>query len=173
MTVDRPLLHLTLLLDKCEDRGEVIHHRRNGHLGPNGTHALMLRTALLLHARSIDRVTTCAVVEIGQQHVIADRSEPARHILELLANAVRVHQQEDSGERAVALGMADESLHLAVFGRDVQGLFDHGGVFPVGRFRVWPLHRGWVSRQRDARYFAQSGRRYTIEYRESAKTGSA
>src|SRR5689334_2478344 len=100
MAAGRALLHLTLLLDKCEDRGEVIHHRWNGHLGANGTHALVLGAALLLHARSIDRVTTRAVVEIGQQHIIADGAEPARYILELLANTVRVHQQEYSGERA-------------------------------------------------------------------------
>jgi hypothetical protein len=48
--------------------------------------------------------------------IIADGAEPARDILEFFANALRVLQQENTGERAVALQMADEGLHLAVLG---------------------------------------------------------
>jgi hypothetical protein len=97
----------------------------------------VLGAALLVDIRSVDRVATRAVVEIGQQHVIADRGEPARHILQLLANAVRVHQEEDGRGRSVALGMADEGLHLAVLGRDVQRLFDQGRVSSIANFKVY------------------------------------
>src|ERR1700730_7078903 len=128
MAADRSLLHLLLFLGKCEHRADVVHHGRNGHLGADGTHALMLWAALLVTARSVDRVATRAVLEIGQHHALADGAEPARHILELLAETVSVHQQKDGRRRSVALGMADERLHLAGLGRDVQGLFDHGNV---------------------------------------------
>jgi hypothetical protein len=58
-------------------------------------------------------------------------------MLELLADTVRVHQQEDGRKRSVALGTADEGLHLAGFGRDVQRLFDHRQVSSVAKFKVY------------------------------------
>ena len=124
MAPDRTPLHLVLSIDKGEHRGYVVHDRRNGHLGADGPHAAVLGAALLLHIGSIDRIAARAVIEIGQQHVIADGAEPARHVLELLADTVRVHQKEDGRRWSVAFGMADEGLHLAVFGRDFQRLFD-------------------------------------------------
>jgi hypothetical protein len=37
---------------------------------------------LVRTVRSIDRIVARAVIEVGQQHVIADGAEPARHMLE-------------------------------------------------------------------------------------------
>src|ERR1700751_65121 len=62
MAADRPPLDPLLLLDKREHRGDIIHYRRDGHLGADGSHELVLGAALLMHARSVDRVATRAVV---------------------------------------------------------------------------------------------------------------
>src|SRR5208282_5750865 len=90
MAANRTPLHLILSLNKGEHRAYVVHHRRNGHLGADGPHAAVLAATLLLHIGSIDRIPARTVIEIGQQDVIADGPEPARHVLELLADTVRV-----------------------------------------------------------------------------------
>jgi hypothetical protein len=128
MAADWAFLDLVLPIGEGEHRSDIVHYWRNGHLSADGAHTLVLGAALLVDTRAKDRVATRAVVQIGQQHVIADRGEPARHILQLLADTVRVHQQEDGWRRSVALWMADEGLHLAALGRDVQRCFDHGRV---------------------------------------------
>jgi hypothetical protein len=125
MHPDRPMLHGRLTIDEGEHRGHIVHHRRYGHLGAHGAHALTLRGALLQHVGSKDRVAAGAVIKIRQQHVTADSAESAGHVAQLLANARRIHQQEHGWERTVALGMADECLHRACLGRDVQRLLDH------------------------------------------------
>ena len=70
--------------------------------------------------RPEDRVPPGAVIQVGQQHVVADGREPARHVPQLLADAVRIHQEQHGGIRPAPLGMADEGLHRAVFGGDIQ-----------------------------------------------------
>src|SRR5947209_7721132 len=135
MAADRPLLDVLLLLGKCDHSADVVHDRGNGHVGTDGSHSLVLGAALFLHIWSIDRIAAGAVIEIGQQHVIADCTEPPRHILELLADTVGVHQEEDGRKRSVALGMADEGLHRAVFSGDVQLLLDHRHASSVTSLR--------------------------------------
>jgi hypothetical protein len=120
-----PSLYLALSIDISEHRSNITHDRGSGHLGADSPHALALRAALLEDVRPKNRVTSGAVVEIGQQHVIAHRAETAGHVPELFANARRVHQQKHSRESAAPLGTADKDLHLTGDGRDVQRLFDH------------------------------------------------
>src|SRR5205085_1682026 len=67
---------------------------------------------------------------IGPAHAVADGSEPARHVAQLLADAGGVHQ-EQHGWMRTALRPADEGLHRAGFGSDVQGLLDHDLVLPM------------------------------------------
>jgi hypothetical protein len=104
--------YLALPIGVSEHCGNVAHDRGNGHLGAHGPHALALGAALLEHIRPKNRIAAGAVVEIGQQHVIADRVKATGHVPELFGNARRVHQQEYRRERAAVLGMADKRLHL-------------------------------------------------------------
>src|SRR6516162_10978097 len=120
-----PSLYLALTIDISEHSGDVVHDRGNGHFGADSPHAVALHAALLEHVRPKNRVASGAVVEVGQQHVVADRAEAAGHVPELFANAWGVHQQKHRRERAAPLGTADKGLHLTGGGRDVQSLFDH------------------------------------------------
>ena len=121
---DRAGLGTVLTIEKRQHGGHVIHHRRDRHFGPHRAHALMLRAAMLEHLRPVDRVAPGAVVEIGQQHAVADRREPPRHVAQLIADAGRVHQEEH-GRMHAALGPTDEGFHRPVTGGDVKGLLDH------------------------------------------------
>jgi hypothetical protein len=49
----------------------------NGHLGTDSPHALRLGAAFLEHIRPKNRVAPGTIVEIGQQHIIANRAEAA------------------------------------------------------------------------------------------------
>ena len=86
----------------------------------------MLGAAMSQDVGAVDRVAPGPVIQVRQQHVIADRAEPARHVAQFLADPRRVHQQQHRRIRLAALGMADEGLHRAILGRDVQRLFEHG-----------------------------------------------
>ena len=94
-------------------------------LGAYRTHTCVLCAALLEHVWPKNRVPPGAVVQVGQQHVVADGREPARHVPELLADAGGIHQEEHGGKRASPFGTADKGFHLAVFCVDVHSLFNH------------------------------------------------
>ncbi len=122
---DRAGLRLAVAVGEVEHRGDVVHHRRDRHPGAHRPHPLALGAPRLEHVGPEDRVAAGAVVEVGQQHKIADRRQPARHVAQLLADAGRVHQQQRRRKRPAALGPADKGLHRAVPGGDVQGVLDH------------------------------------------------
>jgi len=80
-----------LSVDEVQHRGNVFHDRWNGHLGADCPHAVALGATLFEHARPENRVAASAVIKVGQQHVIADCGEPARHVPELFADARGIH----------------------------------------------------------------------------------
>ena len=128
---DGAFLRRRLGIDECQHVGEILHHRRDGHLGADRAHAGLFGAALGGDVGAVFRVFAGAVVQVGQHDVIADGAEPAGHVVEFVADAGGVHQHEDHGMRAVAVGMDDEGLHLAGAGLDVANFFDHGRI-PFG-----------------------------------------
>src|SRR2546425_6554312 len=115
MTAHRAGRDGVLTIDKREYGRDITHHRRDGHLGAYRTHTCALCAAFLEHVWPKNRVPPGAVVQVGQQHVVADGREPARHVPELLADAGGIHQEEHGGARPAPVGMADKGFHLAVF----------------------------------------------------------
>jgi hypothetical protein len=114
-----------LVIDKRQHGGDIVHHRRDRHLGPHRAHARAIRTPLVQHVGAENRIPPGAIIEVGQEHVVADGREPARHIAEFLADTGCIHQEEDGGKRPAALGTTDKGFHRAVCRGDVQRLFDH------------------------------------------------
>jgi hypothetical protein len=88
----RTPLDLALVIDKRDHGSHIFHHRRDGHLGSDRTHPRVLRAARFHGFRAKKRISSGAVVEVGQQHVIADRRDAARHIAQFLTHAMRIHQ---------------------------------------------------------------------------------
>jgi hypothetical protein len=86
-----PRFALFLSLGKREHGRDVVHHRRERHLGAHRAHALMLGAAVLEHLWPVDRVAPGAVIEVGEQDIVADGGEPPRHVAQLLADAGGVH----------------------------------------------------------------------------------
>ena len=125
---DRALLRLLLLVGKGDQGGDVVHHRRDRHLGAHRPHAGLLGAALLQHVGAVLGVLAGAVIEVGQQHVVAHRRQPAGHVVELLADAGRVHQEQHRRVRPAPFRMANEGFDGAVLGRDIQNLLDHVAV---------------------------------------------
>ena len=109
---DRAGLGRTLRVGKGDHRRDVVHDRRDRHLGAHPSHPLALGAALLEHVGPKNRIAAGAMVEIGQQHVIADRRQPTRHVAQFLADARRVHQQQYRRIRAAAFRVVDEGFHL-------------------------------------------------------------
>src|SRR6185436_16752633 len=63
----------------------------------------------------------------GQDDEVADGGDPARHVVQLLALARRVHEEQDDRKRPALLGVDDEAVHRAVGAGDVEVAFDHEG----------------------------------------------
>ena len=123
-----PLFAALCRSQKIQHRADIVHHRRDRHLGAHRAHAGLLGRALFQHVGAVDRVAPGTVIEVGEEHVVSDSREPARHHAQLLADAGRIHHQEHRWIRAATLGMDDERLHRAVVGGDVEGLFDHVAI---------------------------------------------
>ena len=51
------------------------------------------------HVRSVLRVAPGSIVEVGEHHEVADRREPPGHVVELLPDPRRVHQEEHGRAR--------------------------------------------------------------------------
>jgi hypothetical protein len=166
---DRPLLRGGLTIDEGEHCAHIVHHRRDGHLRAHRPHAFTLRAALLEHIGAKDRVAAGAVIQVGQQHVVADRAEAARHVPQFLADAWRIHQHEHGWERTATVRMADECLHRASLGRDGQGLFDHCTTSIWCRWLSWQRH---IHHPVGLAEFLQSERRF-VEFRGSPRIGDA
>jgi hypothetical protein len=121
-----------------EERPGVVHHHRN----VDGVHVAEHPLALGRLGIGRDRPQlhdARAVIQIGQHHVIARCAEPPRHVAQLLADRRRVHVKDDDREGAAALGVGDERRGLAVLGRNVDLLVDHGRFL----LSVIPMS-GWV-----------------------------
>jgi hypothetical protein len=63
----------------------------------------------------------------------------ARHILRLLTDTLASITRKMAGDGPLRSGwqMADEGLHLARYGRDVERLFDHRRLSSVAKFKVY------------------------------------
>src|SRR6266436_4758640 len=125
VTSDLPLLYLPLPVDKVQHRRDVLHDRGNSYLGADRPHALALGAALFKHARPENRVAAGAVIEVRQKYIITDGGEPACHVPKFFADARGIHQQKDRREWCLPLRTADEGLHRAIGGRNIQSLLDH------------------------------------------------
>src|SRR5207249_11640955 len=66
------------------------------------------------------------VMQVGQQTDIAVLRDPARHVAELLANAGRVHVENDAGKRARSLRTNGEARLATVLRLNHHVMFDHG-----------------------------------------------
>ena len=78
MAADRTPFTSLCCSRKGEHRTYVVHHRRNGYLGPAGSHTRVLGAALLLHVRSIDRIAAGAVIKIGAEATVDPPSRGSR-----------------------------------------------------------------------------------------------
>ena len=99
--------------------------------------ALALGAAFVKHVGSVDRVAPGAVIEIGQQHVIADAREPARHVAQFIANARRIHQHQHHRQRPAVVGPHCVGVHRAILRGDIQLAFDHGRTVPASQAMVY------------------------------------
>ena len=71
---------------------------------------------------------TLAVVEVRQQHVIADHRHLASYVAKFRAQTPDVHVDDNRSERPAFLGMNDKGFHLAVGRRNVDCLLAHRSV---------------------------------------------
>ncbi len=114
----------------------VFHDQRNG----QRVHQLEHLLALGRFRIGIDRPElhdAGAVIHVGQHHVIARCSEPARHVAQLHADRRRVHVEDDDRKRPAAFGVGDEGGGLAVLGRNVELLVDHGAFLACYDSGFW------------------------------------
>ena len=70
-------------------------------------------------------VPRAAVIQIRQDHVVARRTQPPRHIVQLFAFAGGIHIEHHSGMGTTFLGMRDEGVHRAVGGLNVDVSINH------------------------------------------------
>jgi hypothetical protein len=68
---DGPAPDTRLRVGEGEHGGDVVHDRRDRHLGAHGAHALMLGAAVHEDVGAVLGVASGAVVEVGQQHAIS------------------------------------------------------------------------------------------------------
>src|ERR1700730_6063643 len=142
VTSDFPLLYLPLPVDRIQHRGNVFHDRGNSHLGADRPHAVALGAALFEHAWPENRVAAGAVIEGGQQHVIADSGRPARHVAEFFADAL--YATRVAGRCAPArllsfLAFVADSHRQAIGFR--RGAVEQGGLLVGGIAGGDPLER--------------------------------
>ncbi len=140
-----------LCIDECQDVGEILHDRRDGHLGADRAHSGLLGAALGGDVGAVFRVFAGSIVQVGQHDIVADGAEAAGHVVEFLADAWGVHQHDHHGVWAIAFGMDDEGLHRAGPGLEIAGCFDHGFSSVVGV--MVPRPRGWDKRPVCCRIF--------------------
>ena len=141
MTAHRARRDGVLTIDKREHGSDIAHHGRDGHLGAYRTHTCVLCAALLEHVWPKNRVPPGAVVQVGQQHVVANSGETPHHVPELLADTIGIHQKEHGGIWPAPFGTADKGFHQAVCRRDVHSRFDHRmGSSALGPSPRWPRH---------------------------------
>ena len=126
MHANRAGAHVFLLVEETKHVGDIFHHRRDGHFGANGAHAVAFWVAHRQHAGAEFGIAARAVIKIGQHNVIAGGGQPPRHVVQFLTNAGCIHQHQHGGERAVTFGMADKAFHRAGAGLDINDVFDHG-----------------------------------------------
>src|SRR4029078_9928989 len=65
------------------------------------------------------------VPEVRHRDVIADGRDLPRHVVEFLAQAPDVHEDDDRGKQPALLRMDNETVHPAIRGRDLDVLLDH------------------------------------------------
>ncbi len=149
-------LHLIRKMRRRVDRVAAAHAIANG-ADDGGVRSLLCRgvsqqgLGVFHHHRNVDRVHVAehlfafgcvgvrrdrpdlhdagAVIHVGQHHVIARGGEPSRHVAQFLADRGRVHVEQNDRKRSAAFGMGDESGGLAVLGRNIDLLVDHGRFF--------------------------------------------
>ena len=144
MGADRAFFRRRLGIDECQDVGEILHHRRDRHLGADCAHPRLLGAPLGGDVGAVFRVSAGAIVKVGQHDIVAGGAEAAGHVVKFLADAGGVHQQDDHREWAIAFGMDDESLHRASSRLEIADCFDHGVFLVVG---VMVPRHGWLGKQ--------------------------
>ena len=106
----------------------VFHHHGNVDRVHEAEHPLALGRFRIRRDRS-QLHDAGAVIHIGQHHVITRGAEPPRHVTQFLADCGSVHVEDDDRKRPAAFGMGDEGGGLAVLGRNIDLLVDHGRFF--------------------------------------------
>ena len=123
-TTHRPRFCLVLRVDKAEQARGVVHDLSVCQAVHRRAHAL---EHLVVAPVDVEAQRAEPVVHVRQHREIALLGDAPRHVAQFFADAGRIHVEDDPGVLARRIRAGHKARHLAVFGRDDDVLFDHGG----------------------------------------------